>query len=313
MEIDEKKTLRFNGFPMRVHLWGESFDNPLIVFVHGGPGNPFRHKIAEHLLPLTDSYTLVAYDQRGTGGSYRPYLKPKDISVEAYVDDLLSLCSYLLRRFKQNNLYIIGESFGSYIASLAVLKKPSLFKAYIGYGQMVDDQASLLVQYEETYKSCLDEGDNEAVDILEAMGKPENGKFHTKRQMNDFLYLFYSYVIDPYQASYQEREVDPFYQSEENSASEAEGWEKGKKLISRAFSQAKPAKLLPKEGLLKIEIPYHVIQGLDDLICPALLLPEFMERVEAPEKSLTLYPHCGHLPSFENPARFMRDVREKFR
>ena len=70
LPIDIKKRIRLNGLIQTIHIWGTKPENPVILFLHGGPGVPNRHGMAVNHMDLTDDFTIVAWDQRGTGGSY---------------------------------------------------------------------------------------------------------------------------------------------------------------------------------------------------------------------------------------------------
>ena len=68
--IDRKERITLGGMTQTIHIWGTKQENPVILFLHGGPGVPNRHGMAKNHLDLTDDFTIVAWDQRGTGGSY---------------------------------------------------------------------------------------------------------------------------------------------------------------------------------------------------------------------------------------------------
>ena len=190
MKINKKLVVSINGFPQKIHLWGRNPDNPIILFVHGGPGNPFRHWIKKHFLPLTDTYTLAVYDQRGAGGSYRK-MDPKDLHPWDYVKDIEGWAEWLCARYHQHQVYLVGESWGSFIGSVALLDKPELFKAYIGYGQVVDMKASLTIQYQETLEAVKARGLKDKEEKLLKIGAPVDGDFTVKNGLN----LFYPIML----------------------------------------------------------------------------------------------------------------------
>lgn len=68
--IDRKERVTLGGLGQTIHIWGTKNENPVILFLHGGPGVPNRHDMAKDGFGLTDDFTVVAWDQRGTGGSY---------------------------------------------------------------------------------------------------------------------------------------------------------------------------------------------------------------------------------------------------
>ena len=68
--IDLKERIILNGLKQTIHIWGTKMENPVVLFLHGGPGIPNRHGMAVAHMDLLDDFTIVAWDQRGTGGSY---------------------------------------------------------------------------------------------------------------------------------------------------------------------------------------------------------------------------------------------------
>lgn len=309
MKIDCRRTLDINSFPMLFRLWSDDENNPILLFVHGGPGGVFRHKIRDYLLPLCDRYTLATYDQRGCGGSYLSSIKPSDLTIEGYVDDLIMLGKYLRGEFPNVPIYLICESFGTQIGSLAIIKEPALFKAYLGYGQMVNEQKALTIQYKMTWKAAKQNDDKEAMAILKKIGKPVEGKFKTVKDLNVFFSLFYALVFDPGKASFEEREVDPFLASNEYSPKEKKGWKRGMGLSQRAVKHFKPVNL---EGN-SYQIPYYVFQGKEDIICPTAIVPPYVAGISAPKKEVMIFRDCGHLVAFEKPRRFMDELRKRLK
>ena len=180
MRLNEKSTIVISGIPQRIHLWAKDETKPVILFLHGGPGMPFRHKIKKYLLPLADDFVLAAIDERGAGGSYSPTLKPEDLSIDAFLGDIREWTNYLRARFGHKKIYIIGHSFGSYLASRAILESPEPYAAYIGVGQVVDMAELMEERYKMLSQKAREIGDVLLSEKLEEIGKPEAGKFSTK-------------------------------------------------------------------------------------------------------------------------------------
>ena len=76
-----------------MHIWSKSVQNPVLLFVHGGPGSPNRHHIANKLLPLSNRFTLVGYDERGCGDSRIPTTFP--LRIEDLANQLRGVILYV--------------------------------------------------------------------------------------------------------------------------------------------------------------------------------------------------------------------------
>ncbi len=316
MKIDTTYLININGVKQKIRLLGTSENNPVILFVHGGPGNPNRHKIRKYLSSLTSKYTLAAYDQRGTGGSYAPILKKTGLSVEDMVDDVIGWAKWLEKKFYADKVYIVGESFGSYLSTLALIKAPEHFKAYIGYGQVYDFDEDLLAQYEMAYARAEELQDDEAIEFLDYLGYPSNwSKEEKKAKMDEFSSLFYPLVEGEGFPSYEEREIKPFLRSREYTLSDKDGWRKGSRFSSDWFAKIVFEGTYPslKESDGKIDIPYYVFAGKYDYVTPYSLSKKWFKKVVAPKKEFITFDYSAHLPAFEEPTWFKHELRRLFK
>ena len=84
--IDRKEQIVLGGLAQTIHIWGTNPENPVLLFLHGGPGVPNRHAVAKNHMDLIEDLTIVAWDQRGTGGSYFG-CDPKDLTLEQLIQD----------------------------------------------------------------------------------------------------------------------------------------------------------------------------------------------------------------------------------
>ena len=46
--IDRKARITLGGMKQTIHIWGTKEANPVVLFLHGGPGVPNRHGMAKH-------------------------------------------------------------------------------------------------------------------------------------------------------------------------------------------------------------------------------------------------------------------------
>lgn len=134
--ISELKEVEINGTNHEVMIRGTDVKNPVIIFVHGGPGCSEIPYVRKYQDLLEDGFTVVHYDQRASGKSYHFFEDYSNLSKDVLVDDLLALTEYISNYFRQEKVILIGHSYGTYIATQAASKAPEKYKAYIGIGQM---------------------------------------------------------------------------------------------------------------------------------------------------------------------------------
>ncbi len=105
--------LDVNGVRLRIYDSTRKNKNrgmgePVIILLHGSPGQISNWK---HLIPcLEKHYRVVAFDQRGYGGSS----KPRRVSLEDYLEDLNQLIEKL--GLKDDEVVLVCHSFGGLVA-----------------------------------------------------------------------------------------------------------------------------------------------------------------------------------------------------
>jgi len=111
-----------NGSRFHLQTFGNP-SNPVIVFLHGGPGGDYRSllRLAERHngYSLADDYFLVYWDQRGAGLSKR---HNRDVlTLDMYLKDL----DTLMQRYSPGRpAFLIGESWGGMFATQYINKHP---------------------------------------------------------------------------------------------------------------------------------------------------------------------------------------------
>jgi pimeloyl-ACP methyl ester carboxylesterase len=68
--VAEVRDIEINGVKQRVLIRGVNKRNPLLLHLHGGPGGPDQTILQSHGKTLEDFFTVVYWDQRGSGASY---------------------------------------------------------------------------------------------------------------------------------------------------------------------------------------------------------------------------------------------------
>ena len=137
--------------------------NPVLLFVHGGPGMPEYWLTQRYPTNLEDSLTTVWWEQRGAGLSFEPNIRADTMTVEQFVDDTIEVSRYLINRFEQPRIYLMGHSWGSFIAIQAAAREPHLYHAYVGVGQVTNQFESERLAYEFALAHFRSIGDQQMV------------------------------------------------------------------------------------------------------------------------------------------------------
>lgn len=181
--ISELRKTVINDAPLEIMIRGNSRDNPVLVFVHGGPCYSEIPYIKKYQNLLEQSFTIVHYDQRGSGKSYQFGTDYSDVTASTHVDDLIELTKYIEKYLNQEQVILVGHSYGTYIATMAIAKQPNLYDSYVGIGQMADTINSELDGLEKCIKSAEKEGNEADVTYLRGLEVPiSQGEVITPRE-----------------------------------------------------------------------------------------------------------------------------------
>ena len=117
---------------------------------------------------LEDYFTVVWWEQRGSGISYSTDIAPETMTVEQLISDTLAVTNYLRNRFGQEKIYLMGHSGGTFIGIQAAARAPELYYAYIGVAQMSYQLKSERLAYEYMLQQFQENGNLKMVRKLEA-------------------------------------------------------------------------------------------------------------------------------------------------
>lgn len=247
-----------------------------IVTLHGGPGMGSRAGDWAAFQPLTDTYRLISYDQRGNGESQgaEPY------SHAQFVADLEALRQQL----GLGKIVVLGGSYGGFIALEYALAHPGNLHAVI----LRDTAASN--RFQGTSKE-------------RALGSG----FRVDEETLDRLFSGRVRSDDDFRESFAM--IQPLYTVERDPAREAERLARIPfrfETHNWAFSRNQPEYDLTAR-LGEIQVPVLVTVGRHDWITPL----EASEELAAglPNGELVVFEHSGHSPQVEEQGRYLATVR----
>ncbi len=168
--VSELVRVEIGGNDQWIELRGANPDNPVLLYISGGPGQSDLALSRALLQPLEADFTIALWDQRGNGLSYASFDR-ESITLDRVVTDAVEVTNYLRERFDEEKIYVLGESWGSTLAVLAAQQHPELFYAVIGSGQMVSQLETDRIIYNDML-AWADEHDADLASQLRGFGPP---------------------------------------------------------------------------------------------------------------------------------------------
>ena len=146
--ISEKLRIDINGVKQGMFIKGKDARNPVLLFLHGGPGMPEYFLDRTYPAGLYDDFTVCWWEQRGAGLSFGAGILPESLTVDQLIADAIAVADYLRERFGQDKVYLLGHSWGSFLGIQVAARAPERFHAYIGMGQVAYQLESERLAYE---------------------------------------------------------------------------------------------------------------------------------------------------------------------
>jgi len=303
--IAELTGVELGGAEQWILIRGRDVDNPVLLFVHGGPGSPEMPMNHEYGEALEKDFVLVHWDQRGAGKSYSLSVPHESMNVERFIADAVELSDYLCGRFSEEKIYIVGHSWGSLLGALTVEKRPDLYHAYVGIGQVVDLERNEAISYDYVLEEAKKRGDRFGRMHLEAIGPPPYDNLVELITQRDYLRKYGGATHDP-------KDYEKFYsaavKAPEYSPADLLKYQLGT-LYSIYYMWDEVLTYDLIEEVPRIEVPVYFMHGRHDYNTPWELAQEYYRKLEAPAgKKLIWFENSAHSPNMEEPEKFAREM-----
>ncbi len=307
--IDQTVFVAFGGIDQWISIRGENRANPVLLVVHGGPGEA-QWPQAEIFKPWEKTFTIVQWDQRGAGHTFGRYgTNTPDVTLDRISKDGVELAEYLCRNLGKKKIIVLGHSWGSIVATHMVQTRPDLFAAYVGTGQVASWADTLNDQYDLLLAKAQRDGDKATLKELLAIVRPgPNGADHFS-----FLNKFHFRSLWP--PADQEWLQHLRSQAAELTARQPEQFknlEGGMEFTAEHVLADQITTDLPQTAC-NVQTAYFVIQGQDDVITPTKAASTYFNCVKSPKKELILIPNAGHFAWMTASDTFLEALTSKVR
>jgi proline iminopeptidase len=306
--IDEFKAVEIGGIKQWIHVRGNDARNPILLYLHGGPGSPMMADSWTFQRPWEDFFTVVQWDQRGAGKTFGESGRKVDrsMTIDQMQADAEALIEWLRRTYGKEKIFLLGHSWGSILGVKVAQHHPEWLYAYIGVGQVVGMRRNESVGYEQTLAKARALNNVQAIKELESIapypsadGTTSLPKLVTERKWDVALGgMIYGHHAD--------NEVLHWSMSPDYDANDVKSAELGEQNTIRVLWSQLPR--VDFDKVSRFECPVFIFAGAEDRTTPQTLAKEFCDRIQAPQKKFYKVEGAAHYVVSERPGIFLLDL-----
>ena len=313
--VEELKQVEINGIRQWISVRGNDRRNPILLYIHGGPGASEMVESYGYQRPWEDFFTVVQWDQRGSGKTFAsntPEAMAPGMSIDGMVSDAEEMIRYLRTTYDKKKIFVLGHSWGSLVGEEVARRRPEWLHAYLGAGQMADSPASEAIGYQWVLDQARKEGNTTAIRELEALapypglpGQLTLERISTQRKWS-IHYGGLAWGRKEFKPFDDARKLSPDYTNAEVLAIDQGGLFSLKYLLT-------PMMAIDFSNHTRFECPMFMFNGRHDYTTSFEVTERWFAKVKAPVKKMFWFENSAHMMMQEQPGLFLmhlvNDVR----
>jgi pimeloyl-ACP methyl ester carboxylesterase len=293
--------VQIGGIDQWVQFGESEPEHPVLLYLHGGPGGT-SVPAAAAWKPWEKHFTVVHWDQRGAG---RTFAKNREtgcgsLTVDRMVCDGIEVAEFLIAHLRRKKVLLVGHSWGSALAVYMLKRRPELFSAFVGTGQLVNMRQNEEYNYRRQLEQAERLGNDEALQVLRGIGPPpfsERASLKTLREWADRLAEGDGDSVEP----------RPTPRASDFTADEVPAMLQGAEFSRKELYEELKTIDLPSLGLT-FDVPIFFFHGTCDQQTPLELAERYFAGIVAPYKELVRFDGCHHFVVMNRPEMFLREL-----
>lgn len=293
--------VEIGGIEQYIMIRGRDIDNPILLFLHGGPGYAQISYARKYQKELEDSFIVVNWDQRGAGKSFSFNIPKDSMNKEQFIEDGKELIDYLCKKYNKEKIYLVGHSWGSELGLYIVERYPEKISAFISIGQVVNGIDNEVVSYDYVVEMAQKDNNKKALKDLEKIGRPPYKNIVSdtatqrkwlekyggvERKVNTRKDIILSCLFSP-----------------EYTGIDGIKYALGNKFTADAmWGQNNDLDFI--RDLPEVNVPVYFCVGRYDYNTPSILVENYYNHLIAPKKEIIWFEESAHFPHFEEPEKF---------
>ncbi len=280
--INSGEAVSIGGIRQWISIKGTNSSNPVLLFLHGGPGNSAMSYAEKFTNELQKYFVVVQWDQRESGKTAELNTSSKPLSVSLMEEDAVKMITYLQTRFSQDKIYLMGHSWGGFLGLTVAANHPELLKAYLAISPMVHQVESERLSLEWMITKAKEDNNLPALKELAMINIPF--------QNADQLYYHRSWLAT-------------FMKTKPPSKTFVASW--GKKWLT-LFNEASQVNFFTFAP--QIRCPVYFFVGKKDCQTHFKLTEDYYKMLKADKKQLFWFTDSGHNLNLSEPKKLQEII-----
>jgi len=282
--IHESQSINAGNILQWVKIDGDNDQNPVLLFLHGGPGSSVMGYANRFTNELQKHFIVVQWDQRETGKTKSLNSSQEPLTVSLFERDGVDVINYLRSKFHQDKIYLVGHSWGGFFALIMASKPPDLLAAFFAAAPMIHQVESEKMALDKMKALAgQDNNKNAQAELAEIKIPFENGTqlfYHRK-----WLYQLINRQKAPFTKAYVEIWSTTWLPLL-NEASEVN------------FAEAAP----------EIKCPIYFLIGTKDFQTNFKLTENYFQKLKAEKKELFWFTGSAHGLNLTESKKFQQVI-----
>jgi pimeloyl-ACP methyl ester carboxylesterase len=305
--VAETMFVPLGGVDQWIQIRGDDRANPVLLFVHGGPGST-ESPVSSLLRPWEKYFTVVMWDQRDAGKTFARNGAVREMSLERVAQDGIELAQFLRHRLGKRKIVLLGHSWGTMVGLRMAVARPDLFSAYVGTGQVVSIEEKEPIDYANAMARLRAAHDADGIRALMAAGTPP---YRSSEQLMVERSLSERHDIP------SERDLLDNMIPIALFAPDWSLWDIYASLQASKYAEAATfdadASYDARSYATRLQIPVFIFNGAEDHITPTRLARAYFDGVAAPQKQFVALPGVGHSAVLTAPDAFLHELVARVR
>jgi pimeloyl-ACP methyl ester carboxylesterase len=266
------------GIQQWITIRGVSDTLPVLLFLHGGPGNSVMGYADRFTKDLQQHFVLVHWDQRESGKTASLNKSPLPLTVALMEQDASEMVDYLRKRFNKERIYLVGHSWGGLLALRVAAAHPEWLAACVAAAPMINQWESERQTLEWLMEMARTTGNQEAMGEL--------SQVHIPFESSDELYfhrrwLLFSNHQNPVSRNYVRKWGQTWFPMYQEACS------------INLFKEM-PA----------VSCPVYFFVGSTDRQASSTITEAYFHSLHAEKKDLIWFTNSGHSLNLTEPKKF---------